>query len=133
MNWITIVWSMNAAACLTLAGIFFVAWCKQRDSWGHLIFSCIALAAAGIAVFELQLIHADTPEEYGAILRWRYVPVWALVVSLVGFTRLYLRAGRSRLAWSACGLKTLTLILIFISMPNVHSRARTSSGHLSVG
>src|SRR5437667_8785490 len=52
MNWITIVWSMNAAACLTLAGIFFVAWCKQRDSWGHLIFSCIAVAAAGIAVFD---------------------------------------------------------------------------------
>src|SRR6266568_4737947 len=133
MNWITIVWSMNAAACLTLAGIFFVAWCKQRDSWVHLIFSCIALAAAAIAVFELQLIHADTPQEYGAILRWRYVPVWALVVSLVGFTRLYLCAGRSWLAWSACGLKTLTLILNFISTPNVHYREITALRQLSWG
>jgi len=124
---------MNAAACLTLASIFFVAWCKQRDSWGHLIFSCIALAAAAIAVFELQLIHADTPQEYGAILRWRYVPVWALVVSLVGFTRLYLRAGRSWLAWSACGLKTLTLILNFISTPNVHYREITALRQLSWG
>ena len=124
---------MNAAACLTLAGIFFVAWCKQRDSWVHLIFSCIAVAAAGIAVFELQLIHADTPQEYGAILRWRYVPVWALVVSLVGFTRLYLRAGRSWLAWSACGLKTLTLILNFISTPNVHYREITALRQLSWG
>jgi two-component system sensor kinase FixL len=133
MSWITIVWSMNAAACLTLAGIFFVAWCKQRESWGHLIFSCIALAAAAIAVFELQLIHAETPQEYGAILRWRYVPVWALVVSLVGFTRLYLRAGRSWLAWSACGLKTLTLILNFISTPNVHYREITALRRLSWG
>ncbi|PYJ91704.1 MAG: hypothetical protein DME62_15045 [Verrucomicrobia bacterium] len=133
MNWITIVWSMNAAACLTLASIFFVAWCKQRESWVHLIFSCIALAAAAIAVFELQLIHADTPQEYGAILRWRYVPVWALVVSLVGFTRLYLRAGRSWLAWSACGLKTLTLILNFISTPNVHYREITALRQLSWG
>ena len=133
MSWITIVWSMNAAACLTLAGIFFVAWCKQRESWVHLIFSCIALAAAAIAVFELQLIHADTPQEYGAILRWRYVPVWALVVSLVGFTRLYLRAGRSWLAWSACGLKTLTLILNFISTPNVHYREITALRQLSWG
>ena len=124
---------MNAAACLTLAGIFFVAWCKQRESWVHLIFSCIALAAAAIAVFELQLIHADTPQEYGAILRWRYVPVWALVVSLVGFTRLYLRAGRSWLAWSACGLKTLTLILNFISTPNVHYREITALRQLSWG
>ena len=133
MSWITIVWSMNAAACLTLASIFFVAWCKQRESWVHLIFSCIALAAAAIAVFELQLIHADTPQEYGAILRWRYVPVWALVVSLVGFTRLYLRAGRSWLAWSACGLKTLTLILNFISTPNVHYREITALRQLSWG
>jgi two-component system, LuxR family, sensor kinase FixL len=133
MSWITIVWSMNAAACLTLAGIFFAAWCKQRESRVHLIFSCIAAAAAAIAVFELELMHADTPGEYGALLRWRLVPVWVLVVSLVGFTRLYLHAGRSWLAWSACGLKTLILILNFIFTPNLHYRKITALRQLSWG
>ena len=33
MSWITIVWSMNAAACLTLAAIYLFVWCKQRKSW----------------------------------------------------------------------------------------------------
>ena len=46
MSWITIVWSMNAAACLTLAGIYLLVWCKQREGWVYLVFSCSAVAAA---------------------------------------------------------------------------------------
>ena len=133
MSWITAVWSMNAGACLTLAAIYLLVWCKQREQWVHLIFSCIAAAAAAIAVFELQLIRADTAQEYGAILRWRNLPVWLLVVSLVGFTRLYLHAGRSWLAWSTCGLKTLTLILNFVFTPNLHFREITALRQLTWG
>jgi two-component system sensor kinase FixL len=133
MSWITILWSMNAGACLALAAIYLGVWFKQRESWVRLIFSCIAVAAAAIAMFELELIHADTPGEYGTLLRWRLVPVWALVVSLVGFTRLYLHAGRPWLAWSACGLKTLTLILNFIFTPNLHYREITALRQLYSG
>src|SRR6266542_479903 len=133
MSWITVAWSMNAAACLTLAGIYFVVWCKQRENSVHLLFSCIAMAAAAIAAFELRLIYVNTPEAYGVILRWRQVPVWMLVVSLVGFTRIYLRAGRSWLAWAACGMKTLVLILHFVFTPNLHYREITALRQLSWG
>jgi PAS domain S-box-containing protein len=133
MSWITVAWSMNAAACLTLAGIYFVVWSKQRDSWVHLLFSCIALSAAAIAALELQLVHAETPKAYGAILRWRQLPVWTLVLSLVGFTRLYLRAGRPWLAWSACGLRTLVLVLNFVFTPNLHYREITTLRQLAWG
>jgi len=124
---------MNAAACLTLAGIYFVVWSKQRDSWVHLLFSCIALSAAAIAALELQLVHAETPKAYGAILRWRQLPVWTLVLSLVGFTRLYLRAGRPWLAWSACGLRTVVLVLNFVFTPNLHYREITTLRQLAWG
>jgi PAS domain S-box-containing protein len=133
MSWITVAWSMNTAACLTLAGIYFVVWSKQRDSWVHLLFSCIALSAAAIAALELQLVHAETPKAYGAILRWRQLPVWTLVLSLVGFTRLYLRAGRPWLAWSACGLRTLVLVLNFVFTPNLHYREITTLRQLAWG
>jgi PAS domain S-box-containing protein len=133
MSWITVAWSMNAAACLTVAGIYFVVWSKQRDSWVHLLFSCIALSAAAIAALELQLVHAETPKAYGAILRWRQLPVWTLVLSLVGFTRLYLRAGRPWLAWSACGLRTLVLVLNFVFTPNLHYREITTLRQLAWG
>src|SRR5438094_7911604 len=32
MNWITVFWSMNAGACLTLAVFYGAVWCKQRES-----------------------------------------------------------------------------------------------------
>lgn len=126
MSWVVLVWSMNVGACLAFAAIYLGVWCKQRDIWIYLLFSFIAAAVAAIAVFELQLIRAHTPEQYGAILRWRSVPVWVLVVSLVGFTRLYFRAGRSWLARSVCGARTLALILNFIFVPNLSYREITS-------
>src|SRR5882724_959412 len=120
MSWITVFWSINVGACLTLAVMYLAVWSRERESRLYLIFSCIAAAAALIAAYELQLIGADTSEEYCAILRWRALPVWVLVLSLVGFTRLYLRAGRSWLAWTACGLKTLTLILNLVFTPSLY-------------
>src|SRR6266404_3230529 len=126
MSWITIVWSMNAAACLTLAGIYLLVWCKQRESWVYLVFSCSAVAGAALTAFELVLLRTQTSEQYGAILRWVQLPVWVLVVSLVVFVRLYLRAGRPWLAWSVCGVRTLALILNFIFIPNLSYREITS-------
>jgi PAS domain S-box-containing protein len=129
----TVVWSMNAGACLALASIYLGVWCKQRESLVYLLFCCIAVAVATIGVFELQLINTDTPEEYGAILRWQYVPVWVVVVCLVVFTRLYLRAGRSWLAWATCGLETLALILNFVFTPNLQYREITALRQLPWG
>ncbi len=131
MSWITIVWSMNAAACLTLAGIYLLVWCKQREGWVHLVFSCSAVAAAALTAFELVLLRTQTSEQYGAILRWVQLPVWVLVVSLVVFVRLYLRAGRPWLAWSVCGVRTLALILNFIFIPNLSYREITSLRQVS--
>jgi two-component system, LuxR family, sensor kinase FixL len=126
MSWITIVWSMNAAACLTLAGIYLLVWCKQREDSAHLIFSVTAVAAAGIAAFELAMMYAETVDRYEALVRWIHVPVWVLIISFVSFVRLYLHAGRRWLAWSICGLRTLVLILNFSFTPNLNFRQITS-------
>ena len=125
MSWITIVWSMNAAACLTLAGIYFLVWCKQREGWAYFVLSCNAVAGTALTAFELALMRAQTGEQYGVILRWAAIPVWAVVVSLVVFVRLYLRAGRPWLAWSVCGVRTMALILNFIFIPNLSYRQIT--------
>ena len=126
MSWITVVWSMNAAACLTLAAFYCVVWLKQRENWVYLLFSSSAVAAAAIAAFELAMMHAETAELYETLVRWIHVPVWVLLVSFVGFVRLYLRAGRPWLAWSICGLRTLVLILNFVVTPNLNFREITS-------
>jgi two-component system, LuxR family, sensor kinase FixL len=131
MSWITIVWSMNAAACLTLAAIYLVVWCKQRQGLAHLVFSITAVAAAAIAGFELAMMHAGTVGQYEALIRWIHLPVWVLTVAFVAFVRLYLHAGRPWLAWSICGLRTMVLILNFILTPNLNFRRITSLRHFS--
>jgi len=126
MSWITIAWSMNAGACFVLAAVYFVVWCNQRDSWPHLLFACSAVAAAVMALIELAMLHSTTVDEYAALIRWIHVPVWLLTLSFVAFVRLYLRAGRAWLAWSIYGLRTVVLIINFISTPNINFRAISS-------
>src|SRR5438309_888541 len=132
MSWITVTWSMNAAACLTLAGIYFVVWCKQRDSWVHLLFSSSAVAAAAISAFELFMMNARTVEQYQLSVRWVHVPTWLLTVSFVAFVQLYLHAGRRWLAWSIYSLRTLVLILNFIFPVSINFRAITDIYHFSL-
>ena len=124
------LWSMDAAFCFTLAGIYLLVWCKQREGWVYLLFSCSALAAGVIACLELTTMRAETPAQFGAVLRWAQLPVWILIVSVVWFVRLYLRAGRPWLVWSVCGLRTLALVLNFRFAPNINYREITSLRHL---
>ena len=41
MSWITVIWSMNAGAFLTLAAFYGAGavWCKQRENGVYLLFS----------------------------------------------------------------------------------------------
>src|ERR1043166_420482 len=133
MSWITVAWSINVGACLTLAAFYCAVWCKQRDNWAHLLFSCSAVAAAAISAFELGMLNAQTVEQYEILVRWIHVPTFVLTLSFVAFVRLYLRAGRRWLAWSIYGLRTLVLILNFISPVSINFRAITDIHHFSWG
>jgi PAS domain S-box-containing protein len=130
MSWVTLLWSMDAALCFTLAGIYLLVWFKHREGWEHLLFSCSAAAAGVIAGLELTTMRAETTAQYGALLRWAHLPVWMLTVSVVWFVHLYLRAGRRWLVWTVCGLRTLALVLNFLFTPNLNYREITSLRHL---
>src|SRR5438093_3427188 len=130
MSWITVIWSVGGGACLTLAFIQFIVWWKNRAARANLVFSVLAIAVASFAAFELALMRAQTPEQFGEIVRWLHVPVWVMIVSLVGFVRLYLRAGRRWLAWTVVGARTLSLILNFTFSPNINYREITALRHI---
>lgn len=133
MSWVTAVWSMNAAACLTLAGFYFAVWCKQRQKPMYLLFSCSAIAAAAISAFELWMLNSRTIDEYESLVRWIHVPTWVLTLSFAAFVRLYLQAGRVWLAWSIYGLRTLVLILNFIFPVSINFTAITAIRQFSWG
>jgi two-component system sensor kinase FixL len=130
MSWVTIIWSTIASACITLAGIYLLVWCRNRTAWANLLFSLTAVAAAGFAFCELSMMLAETPGEFGTALRWGQVSVWLWTVSLVGFVWLYLQAGRPWLAWATCGLRTFALLPNFLVGQSLNYREITALRHI---
>jgi two-component system, LuxR family, sensor kinase FixL len=120
MSWVTVIWSMTASACLTLALMNLFIWCRQREAWANLLFALVAVGAAALAEFELAMMRAETAASFSLALRWLHVPAWVVVLSLAWFVRLYLNTGRAWLLWSLCGLHTLSLILNFLLGQNLN-------------
>jgi PAS domain S-box-containing protein len=131
MSWVTVIWSMDAGACLTLAAFYGAVWCKQRQNRVYLLFSYSAVAAAAISTFEVCMMNAQTVEGYQLLVRWIHVPTWALTLSFVAFVRLYLHAGRAWLAWSIYILRTLILIFNFSFPSGINFKAITDIRHFS--
>jgi len=120
MNWVTIIWSMAASASLAMAAMNLLIWWKQPSARANLLFSVTAIGAAVFAYCELSMMRAQSPADFATALRWGHLALWFIVVSLVGFVRLYLRAGRPWLAWAVVGTRTLALLLNFVTGQNLN-------------
>jgi len=118
MSWITVIWSVAAGVSLTLSAVHALVWVRERNALEHLFFSVSAVAAAVIAMQELTVMRAQTPAEYGEILRWMHVSAAMMMISVVWFIRSHLQAGRIWLAWLITGLRMAILILNFSPFPN---------------
>lgn len=132
MSWITIVWSMVASACLTIALMHLIIWSRRKQDWVHLVFALAATSAAAFSAFELLLMRAETVEQYVALQHWLYVPAFAIVLALMGFTRLYLGTGRPWLAYTVCGLRLVTLAINFLSPVSINYAAITGLHRLTL-
>lgn len=119
MSLVVIIWSMIAACCLTLSGLHFLVWVRARDSWDSAFFSIAAFAAATTTLLELNLVYSQTPAEYGAWLQWMHLPAGVLVISVVWFIRVHMKAGRVWLAWTTSVLRTLVIAFNFLVTPNL--------------
>src|SRR5271154_5865665 len=105
MNWIPVIFSMTASAYLTTALTYTFIWWRQRDAWAYLLFALAALGAAALAACDMLQMLAKDAAQFSSGVRWEQLSLWALILPLMGFVRLYLRAGRMWLLWSVCGLR----------------------------
>ncbi|MFY9986440.1 MAG: ATP-binding protein [Chthoniobacterales bacterium] len=115
MNWITIAWPMIAAACLTLALMQLRIAIGRTPRLPHIFFFLNALAVASLAGLELALLEAKTLERYQSLLHWAQLPLWLMVVSLLGLVWSFFRTGRKWLAVVAGALNTLALVANFVA------------------
>ena len=133
MSWTSILWSMDATACLTLAAIHLVIGLRRRAA-ANLWFSTMALAAAGMAAIELGLMHSADAAVHAAIIRWAHAIFFVLLLGLVFFVRTYLRAGRPWLAWTVVAVRAVSLAVNFLFDPNLnYSRITGVRAHRFLG
>jgi signal transduction histidine kinase len=127
MSWVTVIYSMTASACLTVTVIYGFIWWRQRDEWAYLLFAAASLGTAILACQDLLLIFAQTTAQFSSVSLWSNLSFWIIVLSLAGFVRLYLRAGRMWLLWTVFGLRTLSLPLNLLTHENFYYRNETVS------
>ncbi len=115
VSWITLLWAMVSAACLTLAAVHLPLWLRDRSAWPSFFFSLLCVANACLALSEMQMLHARTPDAYAAAMRLAHVPILAMVVAVVGFISSYFNVGRRWLGYAAIALRTASLLPNFLT------------------
>ena len=125
MNSVTIIWSMVASASLTLALLHLLIWLRRRQAWASLWFFISATGTSLLALDELWMMRSQTIAQYTSAIRWLHPPAFLVILALVGFVRVYLRAGRPWLTWTTVAVRTLSLVLNFILTPNLNYRSIT--------
>lgn len=115
MSWVTVLWSMSAAACLTLAAVHLFVWLKDRTARQNLLFSVMASLVAVFGAFEFLLMRSTTIAEYAWLHRWGHVPAELLLIAMLAFVRCYFGTGRAWLFRLAIGWRLLVLALNFLS------------------
>ena len=119
MSLVTTLWSMEAAAALTLAVLYAVVWNIDRRNLANLTLCVVAIAMAAIARCEVGMMHAATVAEYGEWLRLCYLPLFFGLVGLLFFVHLFLGTGRRELLWSVVALRLLMLVGNFLTHPSL--------------
>ena len=125
MSWVTFIWAVVIGACATMALPHLLIGIK-RKTWENLFFAIAALSVAGIACGELAIMHSRTAEEIGRAIQWTHLPVFFLVLAIVGFVRFYFGTGRLWLGIAACVARLVSLVINFAFPPNLSFREITS-------
>jgi two-component system, LuxR family, sensor kinase FixL len=98
MNWITIIWPMVAAVCLTLGLLELRVGLTRPVDWARLLFAVCAFATAAVSGIELALTQTENPAQFQELLRWGDFGCGLMIVSMTAFVWVYFRSGQKWLA-----------------------------------
>ena len=120
MNWVQIIWSLAAGACILLALLHLTVWLQNRHLWANLCFCITVAGVLGIMSAEMVSMHTDSPFVFGRAFRWSHV-VWGIgVMGSLGFVHFHLGRDSRRLLVAAIGSRALAMIMNFFVGANLH-------------
>lgn len=116
LSYVTVVWSMQAAAALLMGIVYFLVWARDRSAWASLAFSIVAFSIAGGAFAELMAMQSLTLQALVTSLRWASITGFFLICGVMFFFRSYLGTGRMWLLWTIVGIRIVLLCDSFLRM-----------------
>ena len=119
MSWVTFIWALVIGASATMALPHLFIGLKGR-AWENLLFAIAALGVAGVGFGELAIMHSQTPEEIGRAIQLTHIPLFFLIVAILGFVRTYFGTGRLWLGLAVVGVRVALLVINFTFPPNVN-------------
>jgi two-component system sensor kinase FixL len=117
MSRVTVIWSMNASACLTLAVIYLFVWWKNRAAWAPFLFALTAALTTAFAFAELAIMRAETPAQLVTAMNASQFTISFWLVAIVWFVWFYLDAGRRWLAWTIVAMRFACLVMNLLIWP----------------
>jgi signal transduction histidine kinase len=118
MEIVASLWSIGAAVAVTLAAVCGLVWLIERRDPASLMLCILGVATAVSAFVELGMLQSATAAEYGAWLRWYYLPVCLALVSMLLFVHYYLGTGRVWLMWTIIFARSVVVLVNFSVHPN---------------
>jgi signal transduction histidine kinase len=131
MSLVTTLWSMQAAAALTLAVLYGLIWSIDRRNRANLAVCIVAVAMAVAARDEVGMMHAATPAEYGEWTRAIYLPLFFALVGQTIFVHLFLGTGRVWLLATIVGARLAVLVGNFLTHPTLAWREIVGLRHVT--
>jgi signal transduction histidine kinase len=131
MSLVTTLWSMQAAAALTLAVLYAVVWSVDRRNLANLMVCIIAVAMAVTARTEVGMMHAATVTAYSDGARLLYLPLFFTFIGLLLFVRFFLGTGRLWLLWTIVGARVVMLVGNFLAYPTFAWREIVALRHVT--
>ena len=120
MHIVTNLQLMISAAAFTLAAMHLRVALGTGGRRMHLLFAVGSAGLGVYALFERPLMIAETPAEYGWLLRYAQIPVNLTIVIMALFVREYMGTGRDRLLAIVIASRVISLVFNFTTGENIN-------------
>lgn len=129
---LTIIWSMCAAVCFTLAAVHVAMWLRGFYKREVLIIIVMATAAGLKVMLEMLMLLTTDVDQYIFIMKLDTILISIVLLSLLWFIRLYLQAGLHWLFGAIVLLRVVELVINFLSPGGAVFSEITALGRLEV-
>ena len=130
MDWITVIWSAAAGACLILGLTQFVVWIGKKHAWENLWLAITTISVVGLIACEVLTMNAQSPAEYAGIVRWAHLIYLFTSIGILGIIHCHFGIGRRWLLITAVALRAGAVVANFTTGANLHFQSIESLGKI---